>query len=428
MLPIDRQTMQTLNADAPEWVADGRRRGFDYFEKLGMPSSSEEAWRYVDLDFELRDLGLPTAAGTALADDEVLRALGDAAGRATWIDGETVDVTSAAGDGIIFTSLRRAFTEHEAELRSAFGSGIAPDLDAFSAAHHAFMRDGVFLYVPHAAAAEAPFVVDVQATGEGLLYLPHLTIVAEDNSEASVIVTLRSREGASLVVVPQTEVSVRDGARLRLTRVQNLSYAATAVQQARLVLGRDASAVLGEAGLGAKLGRLDLTVDLMGRGGNAEVVGLYFGEHDQVLDYRLVINHHGRNTNSNVFLKGAVEDEAESVFTGLLKIWRDAAKVSAFETNRNLVLSEGAKAHSVPNLEILCDDVICGHGSTVGPLDDELLYYLMSRGLPRDRAARMLVRGFFEEVIRKVPHPVLAAPLREEVNAKFVAAQQEGRV
>ncbi len=111
-----------------------------------------------------------------------------------------------------------------------------------------------------------------------------------------------------------------------------------------------------------------------------------------------------------------------------MKIVKDIAKVSAFETNRNLVLSEGASAHSVPNLEILSDDVICGHGSTVGPLEGEPLYYLMSRGLSEARAARLLVHGFFEEVINRLPHPALAAPVRTEVNRKFVEAQKEGRV
>ena len=140
------------------------------------------------------------------------------------------------------------------------------------------------------------------------------------------------------------------------------------------------------------------------------------------------MNHLGSNTSSDVFLKGAVEDEASSVFTGLVMIDKGISKVSAFETNRNLVLSEGASAHSVPNLEILSDDVICGHGSTVGPLEEEPLYYLMSRGLSEARASRLLVHGFFEEVLGRLPHEELAGPAREAVNRKFVEAQQEGRV
>ena len=145
-------------------------------------------------------------------------------------------------------------------------------------------------------------------------------------------------------------------------------------------------------------------------------------------DYRVVVRHEGKNTSSDVFLKGAVEDEASSVFTGLLRIEEDATRTSAFETNRNLVLSESASAQSVPNLEILCNDVICGHGSTVGQLEEEHLYYLMSRGLPKDRAERVLVRGFFEEVIDRLPVPEVADPVRAVVHDKFATAQAEGRI
>jgi Fe-S cluster assembly protein SufD len=129
-----------------------------------------------------------------------------------------------------------------------------------------------------------------------------------------------------------------------------------------------------------------------------------------------------------VFLKGALEDDSQSVFTGLLRIEKDARKTSTFETNRNLVLSENAKAHSVPNLEILCDDVVCGHASSVGPLDEGLLYYLQSRGLRKQRAERLLIRGFFTEVIDRLPIDGIAKPVSDEVFSRFVQAQVEGRL
>jgi len=151
-------------------------------------------------------------------------------------------------------------------------------------------------------------------------------------------------------------------------------------------------------------------------------------EGQQALDYRMVITHEGKHTTSDVFLKGAVEDDAQSVFSGLLRIEKDAKGTSTFETNRNLVLSENAKAQSVPNLEILCDDVVCGHGSSVGPLEQEHLYYLQSRGLTRVRAERLLIRGFFQEVIDRLPIEAVGGPVSEEVFRRFVSAQEEGRV
>jgi Fe-S cluster assembly protein SufD len=223
--------------------------------------------------------------------------------------------------------------------------------------------------------------------------------------------------------VPEVDLDVADGGNLRFQSVQNLDHAASIVIHQRLRLGRDATSRMGEVGLGADLGRLDLGIDMTGDGSSSEVVGLYFGEKSQTLDYRLVVEHIGRNTSSDVFLKGALEDEAQSVFTGLLRIEKDARKTSTFETNRNLVLSEHAKAHSVPNLEILCDDVICGHASSVGPLEEEHLYYLQSRGLSQARAERLLIRGFFAEVIDRLPIGDIATAVSDEVFRRFLNAQ-----
>ena len=219
-----------------------------------------------------------------------------------------------------------------------------------------------------------------------------------------------------------------EGGNLRFVSVQNLDHAASNVVHQRVRIGRDATSMVGEVGLGGDLGRLDLAVDLEGDGSSSNMSGLYFGEGDQRLDYRVVVNHIGRSTSSDVFLKGALEDNAQSVFTGLLRIEKDAQKTSTIETNRNLVLSENAKAHSVPNLEILCDDVVCGHASSVGPLERDHLYYLKSRGLRQERAERLLIRGFFTEAIDRLPIAGIAEPVAEEVFHRFIQAQAEGRV
>ena len=167
---------------------------------------------------------------------------------------------------------------------------------------------------------------------------------------------------------------------------------------------------------------------MQGTGSAANVVGAYFGEAEQTLDYRYFMRHSGTNTRSDMFLKGAVEDEARSVFTGMIRIEETGQKTEAFQTNRNLILSEGASAQSVPNLEILANDVKCGHGSTVGPLDAAQRYYLMTRGLGEQRADQLQVHGFFEEALVKLPQRELVAPVRKWINDKFVTAQKAGRV
>lgn len=424
MLPLDSGTVERLGAGSPDWVSEKRAEGFELFGKLDMPDPRQEEWRYVDLDFDVADFAVPEGPGTAIAGDAGFdHALPEVAGRASLVDGHCVAI---AGDtAATFVSIRQAVSDHGAAAQSVYGRGIDPGLDRFSAAHHAFGGDGVFLHVPANGTVTAPFVIDVQATTPGSITFPHISILVEENADASVVVHYRSPAG-SMVVVPQIEADV--AGRLSLTAVQEWGPGTNAVSQLRMAAGRDSSIHLGEVGLGGALARLHLTMDLNGRGSDARVSGLYFGDNDQVLDYRAFMNHRAPNTSSDMFLKGAVEDEADSVFTGLIRIEPEAQQTHAFQTNRNLVLSDGAEAQSVPNLEILANDVKCGHGSTVGPLDPEQRYYLMSRGLERSRADRLQVRGFFEEAIRRLPTAGLAAPMRDRVNAKYIAAQEQGRV
>ena len=427
MLTLDRGTFDQANRDAPDWARSVRARGLEVFEQLDMPSSTEEVWRYVELDFDLADFGLPEAPGDRLALDAPARdALGDLAGMAVVVDGFTVEAEHDAGEDVTFVPLSRA--GDSAALEARFGMGVAPELDRFAAAHHAFSTDGLFLHVPRNRTVGRPFYVEVHATLPGALTLPHLTIAVDEGAEASVIVNYRSPGAVRNLVVPQVEVTAGDGARFRLTSLQEWGYDTTAIAQQRMVAGRDTSVAFGEVGLGAAMSRLHLVTDLAGQGSRADISGVYFGERTQVLDYRYFMNHAAPNTSSDMFLKGAVEDDAQSVFTGLIRIEEEAQKTNAFQTNRNLVLSDGALANSVPNLEILANDVRCGHGSTMGPLDEEQRYYLQSRGLERVAADRLQVRGFFEEAIRKLPEQSLAGPVRDRVNAKYVSAQEEGRV
>jgi Fe-S cluster assembly protein SufD len=262
-------------------------------------------------------------------------------------------------------------------------------------------------------------VIDLQAATAGAAMMPRVRIVAGGSSEVAVVVHERSPDGLVALVVPRFEIEAGDGARVRLTVIQEWGNATTAMARHHFVARRDATVGLAEAGLGGRFSRLHLTVDLVGDGSAAEVVGAYFGDAEQTLDYRYFLRHAARGTTSEMFLKGAVAGESRSVFSGLIRIEPEGQKTSAHQTNRNLVLAEGAEAHSVPNLEILADDVRCGHGSAVGPLDEEQRYYLMSRGLDQGRADRLQVKGFFEEALLRFPDRRLEPMLRASVMQKY---------
>jgi Fe-S cluster assembly protein SufD len=389
---------------------------FGAFEKLDEPTGGEEDWRYVEYDLPFATLAPLGEPGEPLPPGAFSESLATVSGRALMVDGS---VHSTDGDHL------RALTDIDPGRHRSL---VPADHNKLAAAHAAFAYDGLFIDFPDGVSVEDPVLVEVQATIPGTATFPHLSVRVGEQAEGRVVVVYRSREGAPLLMVPEVDIDVAAGGNLRFQAVQSIDQAATIVVHQRMTLGRDATGRLGEVGLGGDFGRLDVAVDLVGDGSSAETVGLYFGEGEQTLDYRVVIRHVGKSTTSDVFLKGAVEDDAQSVFSGLLRIEKEAVRTSTFETNRNLVLSENAKAHSVPNLEILCDDVMCGHGSSVGPLEEEHLYYLQSRGLTRPRAERLLIRGFFREVIDRLPVPGLGGPIADEVFRRFVTAQSEGRV
>ena len=417
MTAFDQTALNRLAAAAPEWRRSGMEAGFEVFSSLEEPTGAEEDWRYVDLGTSFSELAPVTGTpGATIPAGPFESALSDTSGSALIVDGTVVEFES---DGAILSTLATVDSDR-------WSVSVAPDHNKLAAAHTAFAHDGLFIDVPANTVIGQPLLVEVQGVTPDSASFPHLSVNLGANAEASVAVVYRS--GARLLMVPDVELNVGQGANLRFLAVQNLSPTAIGVVHQRVHLQRDATVRIGEVGLGGRFGRLDLTLELEGDGCSADTVGLYFGEGEQTLDYRMLIRHSGKNTSSDVLLKGAVEDAAESVFTGLVRIEKDAVRTSSFETNRNLVLSENAKAHSVPNLEILCDDVICGHGSSVGPLEEDNLYYLQSRGLSRSRAERLLIKGFFQEVIDRLPIRGFEAPIATEVFRRFVSAQEEGRV
>jgi Fe-S cluster assembly protein SufD len=423
--PLNEQTFDRATSALPGWARDLAGTGFEAFGSLEMPTSREEDWRYVEIAADLDSIGLPDGPGSQVAVAGAAESTIDTAGRAVNVDGFTVSVE---GDGpAIFASLADAFAAHGDVLQEVYRKAGPPaDLDRFSAAHHAFGSDGVVLVLPKGTVSPRPYLVEFQATTPGTLALPRLTVFAQDGSEGSAVVHLRSPDGVALVAVPQIEVLTGADARFALTLVQEWGDQTYAVAQQRMVSGRDAALHLSEMGLGGSNSRLHLTIDLEGRGSDARVLGLYFGDRNQTLDYRYFMNHRAPNTTSDMYLKGAVGDTARSVFTGMIRIDPEGQKTNAVQTNRNLVLSEGAQAHSVPNLEILANDVKCGHGSAVGPLDGEQRHYLMSRGLGREQADRLQVKGFFEDVLARFPRQELEPPLREAVMAKYAGVMNRG--
>jgi Fe-S cluster assembly protein SufD len=266
--------------------------------------------------------------------------------------------------------------------------------------------------------------------GDGLASFPHTLVVAEDGSE----VTVFDRYGSTDTGVDTTghlvdavvELVVGDGAHVRYLSVQEHGPHTWQVALQRAHLGRDASLRSSAVALGGDYARLRSESRLDGQGGESDLLAVYFGDGTQMLDFRTLQDHAAPNTRSDLLFKGAVEDEARSVYSGLVHIRPEANRARAFQTNRNLVLTEGARAESIPNLEIETGEIRgAGHASATGRFDDEQLFYLQARGIPEPEARRLVVLGFLSEIVQRIGLPELEAELIETIEielARGVAA------
>ncbi len=319
---------------------------------------------------------------------------------------------------------------------TAGGADPVPALDLFDHLSDALASDAVVVRVRPGAVVEEPVVV-VHLFGPGGVLGPGGALGAElpveerpgpayscrtvldvgENAEASVMELLVSDDGPMLVL-PTVETRVADGARLRHSVVQQLGRATWQIGHVFASAERDATLRLFEASLGGEYARSRIDSVLTGQGGSAQLLAAYLGDGDQMHDFRTLQEHDAPRSTSDLVFKGAVGDRSRSVYSGLIRMRKGAKAANAFQTNRNLVLSDGAHAESVPNLDIEENDVRCSHASAVGPVDEEQRFYLESRGVPRRAAERLIVLGFFRELLERVPEPV----------ARHVVAAVEERV
>ena len=414
MNPQHTTHLEKAAVHSPEWLNEQRRNALERFEDTDMPSEKLDNWRYVTTDFDLGVIPIADGSADPLPADPLL-AVDAAAGTAVIVDGTVRSVSTA--EAVTFAPLAGAWDG----LKDLVGTPEA-DADKLELGHSAFSSDGVLLRIPRGTSVAAPFVIEVQAVQADAVSYPQIAVVLDDGAHAQVVVSYRSGPDGN-VLLPKVDLSLGQGATLGFTAVQTVGQDSVVAISQKMEIGRDASVHIGEVGLGGELGRLSVKVDLTGDGSSIKFSGVSLGGGSQTLDYRFLVRHIGKNTSSDVYLKGAVDNAASSVFTGLLRIEEGALRTSAFETNRNLVLSKDAKAQSVPNLEILCDDVVCGHASTVGELDEEHLYYLRSRGLSHERAERILVHGFFGELLDLLPSQEIARNVRSVVLDKYAAGR-----
>ena len=268
-----------------------------------------------------------------------------------------------------------------------------------------------------------PIVITHSLDESGVMAYPRLVIEAHENSEVTVVERFISSANAKSLIVPVVDVRAAQSARVTYVAINELGASTWQIGYQQAVGQRDSMMKLFTVALGGDYARMRAEVRLEGQGANSQQVALYFADANQMHDFRTLQDHAAPRTHSSLLFKGAVKDTSKSVYTGLIRIRENATKSEAFQTNRNLTLSNGAWAESVPNLEIETNDVKCSHASTVGPIDEEQRFYLESRGIQPEIAERLVVLGFFDEVLNRLPALPFVSGLRERVSTKLLGAK-----
>jgi len=378
-------TLETLDEaiqGEPGWLRDRRRNALETYERLPNPSKTDEEWRRTDIS------GLNTAQFSELEHR----------------DGFNLDALPSLPRGVILEPLRVAAEKHPQLVQPYLFSLIKADRDRFTALHAAFFTGGTFLYVPDGVVIDEPIVAQHTSHAGGTAFLPHTLIVAGRGARFHYLDEYIGHDAEEAGYrTGSAEIIVGEGAEVGYVAVQKWGRNAWHFGDQRARIEKDAKLRLFTVSLGGRFSKTRVEASLVGQGAEAELKGLYLASGQQFFDFHTLQDHQVGNTRSDLLFKGALQDTARTVYAGLIRIEKGAARSDAYQANRNLVLSDHAKATSIPMLEIDNNDVRCTHGATVGPVDPQHMFYLRSRGIPEPTAKRMLVQGFFGDVLDRIP-------------------------
>ena len=396
-MAFDVATLDRAVQGEPDWLRDRRRSALAAYERLPMPSRTDEEWRRTDL------------AGLDLS----------AYGRLEHANGHVQEPLHLP-KGVIFEPLTVAASKHGHLVEPLLFSAVHPERDRFAALHAAFFTGGNFLYVPDGVVIDEPILRQHYSHEGGTAVLPHTVIVAGKNSRFYYLDEYigEEDEGAGYRS-GSAEIFVGEGAEVGYVSIQKWGRHAWHLADQRARLEKDSALKLFNVTLGGRFSKSRVEASLLGPGASAELKGIYFASGEQFFDFHTLQDHQVGNTTSDLLFKGALQDVARTVYAGLIRIEKGAARSDAYQANRNLVLSDKAKATSIPMLEIDNNDVRCTHGATVGPVDPNHMFYLQSRGIPQRTAKRMLVQGFFGQVLDRIPFEQARQMVETELEARL---------
>jgi Fe-S cluster assembly protein SufD len=403
-------------ADVPtlkdETLASYRAQAWDTFKRLSLPKTTEEPWRRTDLrtlpvdsfmlpkEDSLKDLPEVSA-------DLLKPLVADQHGGQIVLTPGGVDVDldeSVAAQGVIFTDLKTAQEKHAEIVTRILGDVVKPEEGKFAALAGALSQNGVLLYVPKGVNVEQPLHSIYWGPG-AFAHVSHILVLVEENASVTYVHESASptEEGVDTMHAGIVEIKVEQGANFKFVELQSWGKHVWNFSHERARIERDANLDWIFGAIGSHLTKNFTELDLAGQGSTGRMSGFYFTDGKQHLDHDTQQNHFAPNTTSDLLFKGALKGKSRSVWQGMIYVAPGAQKTDGYQANRNLVLDDQARADSIPGLEILADDVRCTHGATIGKLEEEPLFYLKSRGIPQDEAERLMVEGFFDPIMQRIP-------------------------
>ena len=391
----------------PEWLYRLRKAGWNYYHSSPLPERSDHLWRYTD-----PGLFLPENPGNLLKSPNDKPEQSPSGGFLI-----SDNRSELENKNVIIENLKSALPNHGELIQNFLGKAILVDFGKFESLNMAIWDMGLFIYVPENTVVEEPIHIRYIPTSK--FGTRRMLLVIGSNSEVTVIDDhAANREFKGLRTNNSTEIFAGKNSKIKYLNLNRLEKDHTLYQTDRAIIDSDVSFESIYAGFGGGISKINTGVVLSGKGANSKITGFVYSDQDRKTDYHTRHHHRSGDTFSDLDFKIVLKDKARSAYTGLIRIEKDAANCEAYQENRNLLLNEGTNAESIPELEILTDQVRCSHGATVGPIDPEMVFFLKSRGLSESKAIRLIIDGFFESSLAKFPK-ILKDVLTEELTNRM---------
>lgn len=414
-------------------AAPGQEAAWEQFTKTPLPTRTDECWRFANVkDLDLSAYTQPQAIDDATREDLLARSRGleKSAGRMVFANDQLlareVFSESLSQLGVVWLPLEQAMVEHPDLFQQYFMREEAIlGGQKFAALHASQVRTGTLLFVPRGVEIDLPIEAFHWLSGDNSSCFPHTLIIAEERAKVTVIDYYESADAnAPGFACAVNDLWLGSGASVTYVCAQNWSKQTLAFQINATVIGRDAQARSLFAQLGSRHLRSESVSHLRGPGGRSDMLALTVADQAQEVDARTFQIHEAPNTASDLLYKNSLDDKARTIFSGLIRVDPGAHQTDAYQKVRNLLLSDDAEANSAPGLEIEANDVRCTHGATCGQIEQEELFYLMSRGISKKAAQKLIVFGFLQEVVERLDQPTISEKLADMVHAKFATHRE----